>query len=91
MKTDKQSPQILNDFLAYLYTVKGKSQKTAHEYYLDLRMFFRFIKHSGIIIISGIIIERCDEVMKAMEENGYKRIELKESSGWAAAAFTNLN
>ena len=44
MKTDKQSPQILNDFLAYLYTVKGKSQKTAHEYYLDLRMFFRFIK-----------------------------------------------
>ena len=26
-----------------------------------------------------------------MEKNGYKRIELKESSGWAAAAFTNLN
>lgn len=54
-------------------------------------LFKTFIKHSGIIIISGIIIERCDEVMKAMEENGYKRIELKESSGWAAAAFTNLN
>lgn len=54
-------------------------------------LFKTFIKHNGIIIISGIIIERCDEVMKAMEENGYKRIELKESSGWAAAAFTNLN
>ncbi len=44
MKTDSQSPQIIHDFLAYLYTVKGKSHGTAHEYYLDLRMFFRFIK-----------------------------------------------
>ena len=44
MKTESQSPQVLNDFLAYLYTVKGKSSGTAHEYYLDLRMFFRFLK-----------------------------------------------
>ncbi|MGM9617295.1 tyrosine-type recombinase/integrase, partial [Butyricicoccus sp.] len=30
--------------MAYLYTIKGKSEKTAQEYYLDLRMFFRYIK-----------------------------------------------
>ncbi len=54
-------------------------------------MFKSFVKESGIIIISGIIIERCDEVMQAMEENGYKRIELRDSNGWAAAAFVNCN
>ena len=44
MTVDNQSPQILTDFLSYLHTVKGKSEKTVHEYYLDLRMFFRFLK-----------------------------------------------
>lgn len=37
-------PQILRDFLAYHETIKGQSQKTISEYYLDLRMFLRFIK-----------------------------------------------
>ncbi|MBQ8238290.1 MAG: tyrosine recombinase XerC [Oscillospiraceae bacterium] len=37
-------PQILRDFLAYHETIKGQSQKTISEYYLDLRMFLRFIR-----------------------------------------------
>ncbi|MBO4938995.1 MAG: tyrosine recombinase XerC [Oscillospiraceae bacterium] len=37
-------PQILRDFLTYHETIKGQSQKTISEYYLDLRMFLRFIK-----------------------------------------------
>lgn len=37
-------PQILRDFLAYHETIKGQSPRTISEYYLDLRMFFRFIK-----------------------------------------------
>ena len=37
-------PQILRDFLAYHENIKGQSQKTISEYYLDLRMFLRFIK-----------------------------------------------
>ena len=37
-------PQILRDFLTYHETIKGQSQKTIFEYYLDLRMFLRFIK-----------------------------------------------
>ncbi len=36
-------PQILRDFLTYHETIKGQSPKTISEYYLDLRMFFRFI------------------------------------------------
>ena len=35
---------ILRDFLTYHETIKGQSQLTIHEYYLDLRMFLRFMK-----------------------------------------------
>lgn len=37
-------PQILRDFLTYHENIKGQSQLTISEYYLDLRMFLRFIK-----------------------------------------------
>lgn len=37
-------PQVLRDFLTYHETIKGQSQKTIAEYYLDLRMFLRFVK-----------------------------------------------
>ena len=44
MKRYSDIPQILRDFLAYHETIKGQSQLTISEYYLDLRMFLRFIK-----------------------------------------------
>ncbi len=37
-------PQILRDFLAYHENIKSQSPKTISEYFLDLRMFLRFIK-----------------------------------------------
>ena len=37
-------PQLLRDFLVYHETIKGQSQLTLQEYYLDLRMFLRFMK-----------------------------------------------
>ncbi len=37
-------PEIVREFLLYMKVVKGKSDKTIQEYYLDLRTFFRFIK-----------------------------------------------
>lgn len=37
-------PMVLRDFLVYHETIKGQSPKTIHEYYLDLRMFLRFVK-----------------------------------------------
>jgi len=43
------SPEVLNDFLSYMETIQGKSNKTTHEYFYDLRTFFRFIKiHKGL-------------------------------------------
>ncbi len=44
MKRFYDCPQILRDFLTYHETIKGQSQLTIQEYYLDLRMFLRFIR-----------------------------------------------
>ncbi len=44
MKKYSDCPQILRDFLIYHETIKGQSPLTIGEYYLDLRMFLRFIK-----------------------------------------------
>lgn len=37
-------PQVLREFLIYHENIKGQSKLTISEYYLDLRMFLRFIK-----------------------------------------------
>lgn len=44
MKKYTDCPQILRDFLTYHENIKGQSPRTISEYYLDLRMFLRFIK-----------------------------------------------
>ena len=44
MQRYSDCPVILRDFLAYHETIKGQSQHTISEYYLDLRMFLRFLK-----------------------------------------------
>lgn len=44
MKRYSDCPQILREFLVYHETIKGQSPRTISEYYLDLRMFFRFMK-----------------------------------------------
>ena len=44
MKRFHDCPNILRDFLSYHETIKGQSALTISEYYLDLRMFLRFMK-----------------------------------------------
>ena len=44
MKKYSDCPQVLRDFLVYHETIKGQSPLTIGEYYLDLRMFLRFMK-----------------------------------------------
>ena len=39
----KECPRILREFLSYHETIKGQSSKTVSEYYLDLRMFLRYM------------------------------------------------
>ena len=44
MKKYSDCPQILREFLIYHENIKGQSQLTIQEYYLDLRMFLRFVR-----------------------------------------------
>ena len=44
MRKYSDCPLILRDFLIYHENIKGQSQLTISEYYLDLRMFLRFMK-----------------------------------------------
>lgn len=38
------APYYLKDFITYMETIKGKSEKTVDEYFLDLRTFLRYMK-----------------------------------------------
>ena len=44
MQRYSDCPQILREFLSYHENIKGQSPLTISEYYLDLRMFLRFMK-----------------------------------------------
>lgn len=43
MQFERDCPQVLREFLSYHENIKAQSKKTIAEYYLDLRMFLRFI------------------------------------------------
>ena len=45
-----EMPEILRDFLNYIYTIKWKSENTVQFYFYDLRVFLRFIKlHKNLV------------------------------------------
>ena len=44
MQRYSDCPLVLREFLTYHETIKGQSPRTIQEYYLDLRMFLRFMK-----------------------------------------------
>lgn len=51
------APRILRDFLTYISTIRGKSAKTAHEYFLDLRLFFRVLKKNKGLVATDLPME----------------------------------
>lgn len=53
-------PDIIKEFLGYMQTIKGKSDKTVSEYYLDLRTFFRFMKASKNLVDKNTKLEEID-------------------------------
>ena len=50
--------------------------------------FLRYLKKGGILIVSGIIEERMDEVIDALKSVGFKAPEPEVREGWAAVKFT---
>ena len=67
MQRYSDCPQVVRDFLVYHETIKGQSQRTISEYYLDLRMFLRFMK-----------LMRCDmPIHTRLEDIPIKDIDLQ--------------
>lgn len=56
----KESPQIIKEFLGYMQTIKGKSERTVNEYYIDLRTFFRYIKISKGLVNNSEQFDKID-------------------------------
>ena len=67
MKRYSDCPQVLREFLIYHENIKGQSQLTISEYYLDLRMFLRFV-----------MLMRCDmPINTKLEDIDIKGVDLK--------------
>lgn len=49
--------------------------------------FVRYIKDNGILIVSGIITERMDEVVDAISSVGFEMLEVNTKEGWTAIKF----
>ncbi len=49
--------------------------------------FKRYLRDGGYLIVSGIIEERMEEVLSAIEECGFTRLGVNVKEGWAAAQF----
>ena len=49
--------------------------------------FSKFLKADGVLVVSGIIMQRKDEVIDGITNEGFTLLEVKELDDWAAAAF----
>ena len=50
-------------------------------------LFGDFVKENGILVVSGIIDSRKDEVLNVIKERGFELLETSEKEDWSAAAF----
>lgn len=50
-------------------------------------LFSDFLTDDGILIMSGIIVERKNEVIEAVENQGFRVISVAEKDGWAAVSM----
>ncbi len=67
---------ILRDFLVYSETIKGKSAKTAEQYYLDLSLFFKFLKLQRGLVPDGT--EFSDIIVNDIDEDILKSVTMTD-------------
>ena len=51
------------------------------------QLFRQFLRSEGTLIVSGIIMERRDEVLDQLKSAGFTLLEVREKEGWAAASL----
>ena len=49
---------------------------------LMLPIFKKMMKENAVLILSGIIAPRCDQVTNALADNGFKVLEIKQENDW---------
>lgn len=76
MEYIEKTPELLKRFLTYMEVIKGRSQKTVEEYYLDIRMFFRFIKLKHKIVNEDTPIDEID--ISDLDVNLMKSVSLED-------------
>ncbi len=54
------SPAFLKEFLYYMQTIRSLSSKTVEAYYIDLKLFFRFIYQKRNNCINNSVIDEID-------------------------------
>ncbi len=70
-------PPLVIEYLSTLVSVKGRSKRTVNAYYIDLRLFLRYIVQSRSDSFSGEIDNKCD--ITQLDENffeGIKKLEI---------------
>lgn len=66
-------PSYLNDYLNYIYTIKGRSELTLKNYYSDLRLFLRFLKIKNSLVEKNVefseirIFDVSEELVKKVQ------------------------
>ena len=80
------APMVLKNFLQYQLVIQGKSQNTVHEYYYDLRTFFRYLKNT-LYNLSDVNFEDID--IKDITIDDIKKVNL--STLYDYLSFINLN
>lgn len=53
-------------------------------------LFPRFLKDNGILILSGIITERADEVLETVTAHDFTVLEKREAAGWCAVKLQHV-
>lgn len=53
-------PEVLKQFLIYMETIKNLSPRTIDGYFIDLRLFFRFLKKSRGLVDADLAFEEID-------------------------------
>ena len=69
-------PQVLEDYLNYMETIKGTSPNTVKEYFFDLRTFLRFVKIRFKMVDSEILFDDVD--ISDIDVDFIKRITIQD-------------
>lgn len=69
-------PLILEDYLNYMETIRGKSPSTTKEYYYDLRTFMRFLKIRYRLVDSNITFEEIN--IEDVDIEFIKRVNIQD-------------